>query len=444
MKKHYRKYCMHLAYAIISTSCFVLTSSKALAQEKLSITPELSKQVIEKYNLENFKIYPVISKEVNYYPYIQGQVLTDDYKRELKRLEQYKPAFDLYNTALKTNEEKKEAIIAIINNINVFLDSNEKYDVKEKLLIESQSLADKFDIKVSVTDDRIKLGDFVKTPNSNQPTSTRKILIYEKDKRPSKNDLKTFQSEIQKMKIKEPEKTNDYRSYLESQKELTTIQKTETGRVLSDKLSKKSVYVIAENSVDLTALSGGFTELPESYSLINEDIAYKFVKNELISRSNEYRNQRDEFNGFSIIKKSSTNEIYYVMSNKFIGQLKIELDDIKYKNLGNTEEYKVWKTKYLALLQSAQTNVNTCNAIIKKHTYLNRLGQKKYDSETFTKQEKISFNQNLDSLKEKLNKIEDLEDEPDFLAFYNNKASTVEATRSYSLSSFYSNTSKSY
>ena len=444
MKKHYQKYCRHLTYVIISTSTFLFTT-KTFSQEKLTITPELSKQIIDKYQVQTFKIYPVVIKEIDYKTYDTTQVLTAEYKRELKKLDQYKPAFDLYNNTLKENEEKKEAIKTILQNIDTFLASDEKHDIKEKLLIDSQTLADRYNIKVIAIDERMKLNDFIKTSNNNQQTSTKNILIYEKGKRSSKNDLKTFQTEIQKIKIKEPEKTNDYRWYLESQKELSTIQKTETGKVLSDKISKKSVYVSGETPVELNVLSGDFIKLPDYYILINNEVEYKFVKNELITeKDDDYSTLRGDFDRFPIIKNSMTNELFYVTSNRFIGQLEIEINRANFQNIGNTAEYKTWRTNYLTLLQSAQTNVNACNVIIKKHTYLNRLGQKRYDSTTFTKQEKASFNQNLDSLNEKLRKIGDLEDKRDFLAYYNDKASTAEATKSYALSSFYNSTSRSY
>lgn len=444
MKKHYQKYCRHLTYVIISTSTFLFTT-KTFSQEKLTITPELSKQIINKHQVQTFKIYPVVIKEIDYKTYDTTQVLTAEYKRELKKLDQYKPAFDLYNNTLKENEEKKEAIKTILQNIDTFFTSDEKHDIKEKLLIDSQTLADRYNIKVIAIDERMKLNDFIKTSNNNQQTSTKNILIYEKGKRSSKNDLKTFQTEIQKIKIKEPEKTNDYRWYLESQKELATIQKTETGKTLSDKISKKSVYVIEETPVELNVLSGDFIKLPDYYILINNEVEYKFVKNELITeKDDDYSTLRGDFDRFPIIKNSMTNELFYVTSNRFIGQLEIEINRANFQNIGNTAEYKTWRTNYLTLLQSAQTNVNACNVIINKHTYLNRLGQKRYDSTTFTKQEKASFNQNLDSLNEKLRKIGDLEDKRDFLAYYNDKASNEEAAKSYVLSSFYNSTSRSY
>lgn len=447
MKKHYQKYCMNLTYVIISTSTFLFTS-KAFAQEKITITPELSKQIIEKYQVEPFKIYPVTIKEVEYYPYVDGEILTNQYQIELRRLEKYKPAFDEYNNALKANSEKEQAIKTIFQNIDTFLASDEKYEIKEKLLIESQALADRYEIKVSIDDNRIKLQSFLNTPDTRHNTAStpqRQILIYEKDKRCSKSDLKIFQTEIQKIKISEPEKTNNYKWYLESEKELSTIQKTEIGRVLSDKLSKKSVYVIDEQSVDVNVLSGDFTKLPDNYMLTNKEIPNRFIKNQIFTEKDEnYQNLGGSFDSFPIIKKSGTDELFYIMSDKFIGQLEIVLDAIKYKNLGNTTEYKTWKGKYIGLLQSAQTNVNSCNAIIKKHTYLNRIGQKLYDSDKFTKQEKISFNKNLDSLNEKLNQIGELESERKLLLYYNDKASNEDTLKSYNLSSYYNTTSRCY
>lgn len=214
---------------------------------------------------------------------------------------------------------------------------------------------------------------------------------------------------------------------------------------IEDVENKSITYVMAKNPVDLNVLSGDFIKLPDYYILINKEVEDKFVNNELITEKHEnFSILKGDFDRFSIIKNSNTNQLFYVMSNRFIGQLEVEIDHANFKNMGNSAEYKTWKTKYLTLLQSAQTNVNTCNAIIKKHIYLNRLGQKRYDSDKFTKQEKLTFNKSLDSLNEKLKTIGDLEDKRDFLTFYNNKASNEEATKSYTLSSFYNSMSRSY
>jgi len=457
----YNYYTMKSIIRDFAQVCFALLfliSTKALAQESPSftITPELSKQIVEKYNLEAFKVYPVISKEVEYYPYVDGEIITKDYKYELNRLEQYKPAFDEYNNVLKANSAKREAIQTITKNIDDFLASNEKYEVKEKLLIESQELANKNDIVIQVSDDRIKLSDFLNTPNTNHNIDNsvqRIVFLYQQKKKTTKNDLLIFKNEMMKIKLKEPEETHNYRMYLEVSKDILQVPKTERGRVLSDKVSRKSVYVIQDTPVDLSVLSGDFIELPEKYSIITEDVAGKFVKNELFTRTNEHYNEyerqhrNDEnytFNDFIIIKKSRTNELYYIMSDRFIGQLKLVLEGIAYQNIGNTVEYKVWKGKYLSLLQSAQVNISSCNAIIAKHTFRNMLGEKRYDSSNFSKQEKMTFNKNLDLLKEKLDKIGELAENRDFLSFYNDKASDEDAVKSYAISTYYNTTGRAY
>lgn len=438
---------------IISQVCcalLFLISPKAVSQENPSftITPELSKQVAEKYSLEGFKIYHITSKEVEYYPYVDGQIITAKYKYELKRIEEYKHAYEKYMHNAELVYNKRMAIKKIAENIDVFLDSNEKSDVKERLLVEYQALADKYDIKVtSSVDNRLKLKDFINFPETNRNSTNipeRQILIHQKDKRFNKNDLRIYKDEIQKIKVVDPEMTNNYRMYLEASNNILTILKTETGRILSDEPSKKSVYIIDETPVNLNALSGEFKELSERYSVSLEAVTGKFVKNELFTESNEHHNKFEKVNSFPIIKKSESNEMYYVTSDRFVPQLIIELENINYTNLGNTAEYKTWKAKYVSLQQSAQVNVNSCNAIIKKHTYLNLLGQKRYDSDTFTKQEKVIFNKNLDLLYDKLQQIGDLDDKRDFLAFYNNKASTEEAVNAYKLSTFYTTTSRCY
>ena len=111
------------------------------------------------------------------------------------------------------------------------------------------------------------------------------------------------------------------------------------------------------------------------------------------------------------------------------------------------EKYKIWKTKYFASLKSANTNVNACEAIIKKHTYLNRFREKRYDSDTFTKQEKITFNKNLDALEDKLKSIWELEKEDGYYNYYDYWQKSIpfkESLESVRLGGYLNNTSRCY
>lgn len=125
-------------------------------------------------------------------------------------------------------------------------------------------------------------------------------------------------------------------------------------------------------------------------------------------------------------------------------RLKFEEEKKKYENIGNSLEYKKWKTKYLNLMQSALVNVNTCNSIIKKHTYLNRLHEKKYNSDSFTKQEKILFNKNLDLLENKIKQISELEENRDLYLYFIDNGTIRETTGAYNLSYYLNTTNRCY
>ena len=371
MKKHYQKHCMNLAYAIISISSFLFTT-KTFAQETITITPELSKQVVEKYNLKDFKIYPVTLQEVDYKTYDTAQVLTTEYKSELRRLEQYKPAFDEYNNALKANAEKEDAIKTISQNIDTFSSSDEKYEIKEKLLIESQILADKYNIRVAVDDTRLKFQSFLNTPDTKHNTAStpqRQILVYEKDKRSNKNDLRTYKFEISHYKIVEPEKTHNYRMYLEVSNEILQVQKTETGRVLSDKTIKKSAYMIDEKAINLNTLSGTFTKLEKSYMLALADDEDNYIKNELINTRSHYKSNTTTDN-YPVIKKSDTGELYYLMSREFLTKLKTFNEEKELFEIIHKLGYKVYQTNEAYYESYYYIKSKTCEIRLDSDSYV--------------------------------------------------------------------------
>lgn len=67
-----------------------LISTKALAQEKLQITPDLTKKLIEEHNLGKFNVYPVSYKEVEYHTSDTTIATKKDYKYALEMIEKYK------------------------------------------------------------------------------------------------------------------------------------------------------------------------------------------------------------------------------------------------------------------------------------------------------------------------------------------------------------------
>jgi len=118
--------------------------------------------------------------------------------------------------------------------------------------------------------------------------------------------------------------------------------------------------------------------------------------------------------------------------------------EAEWKAMPTNLKYKQWKVKYEKALSLSQANVNKCEAIIKKHTFKNAFGQKKYDSSDFSQSEKKVFNQNLDLLKKQSDEIGSLESEEKYYYYWNETVSIQKSTWSYRLSSYYNSKSKVY
>lgn len=442
MRKHYLKFCSKTV-CLILTAFLNFTSVKSNAQQKLQITPELSKSIIDKFNIQSFKVYPVTTKEVDYYPYVDGQVNTKSYNSLLEDLARDKSDYDKYRENFVKDSISRLEILSIANSIDEYLSSNEKSDIKDKILIKAQAIADKYNIEIKGEDNSFAARHL--SQYSHESNGTKTFIMHNGKKSSSKRDLEFYKNELLKLKFNQTELSYGAREYLRNKEIETKIQKTELGKVLSDKTSKKLVNVIIETPVDINTLSGEFTLSSDRYSLILEDIPNKFVKNELTNDNERYNEQNFKSELYYIIKKTNSDESYYIMSNDFLSQILNEIERKRYFDMPNTIEYKTWKSKFLSLIQSAESNVNVCKGIIAKHTYKNRFGEKLYDSSTFTSQEKVTFNKNLDTLEIKIKQIRELaENNKDFYDYYNDKATNEESAKFYHLSNFSNTTGHSY
>lgn len=420
----------------------LLISTKSLSQEKIQITPELSKTIIDdKLNVQSFNVYRVTTKEIEYYPYVEAQVNTMEYNSLLGGLAEYKPAYDKYLKDKYNDSIKRSDLRGVVSSIDIYLSSKDKSDIKDEILIKAQAISDKYNIEIKGEN----TGFLAKQVNDYGRMSgeIKTFKLHNGKKSSSKKDIEFYKSELLKMNFQNVELTGGAYRYTRLLEEENAIQKTELGEVLSDKTSKKLVNVIIENPVDISTISGEFTQLPDSYSLILENVENKYVKNEL-TKEFEESNEKVYSKRYNIIKKTNSDESYYIMSDQFLFQIKNEIERKRYLNMSNDAEYKTWKAKYLSLIQSAQTNINTCKAIIAKHTYLNRRGEKMYDSNTFTSQEKITFNKNLDTLELKNKQIRELENNKDLYLYYTDKATFEEIAKSFHLSNFFNTTNYSY
>ena len=99
---------MNQNFKNLLTLFMILNISLIKAQQKSSftITPELSQKVIAaREDIKNVKVYRVITKEVDYYPIVDGEVITNEYRIALDYLKDYKPAYDDYVKAIAYNTE---------------------------------------------------------------------------------------------------------------------------------------------------------------------------------------------------------------------------------------------------------------------------------------------------------------------------------------------------
>lgn len=281
-----------------------LITSKVSAQE-VKITPELSKKTIEEHGVNDFDVFPVKYKEIEYRKLLNGEVMSNYYKQLLDELEEYKPGYDYY--VQQQNDLKK-----CIANIDKFLESDEKYDVKEQYLKEVQSIADKYKITVIGKDDRF-ISKFRARSSYGHDRELKDIQVYAfmDGKRTSKNDAKSFKDGL--IEVMELQSTNEYAiysAYVNLTERLKKVPKTQPGKVLSDEISKRFAYIVEGNSIGIENLSGNFTILAGNFTLQKEDFQDKRVKNELV--------QEGDYKAYPIIQRVGTDEFYYITSNYFL------------------------------------------------------------------------------------------------------------------------------
>lgn len=385
MKNNYQK--------LVALSCLFLTCTNSISQESNSftITLELSKEAIK--NVRMLGIFPASYKEIEYRGYDTAQVPTKEYQHVLKTLENYKPDYDTYINQQKSNSEKRKAIEQIVKNIDKFLDSDEKTAVKEQYLTEAQKIADENEIQISTTKETSllkHLANKVESKYGNSNPNERTLRLRNGDKNASKGDIKLYREQIQSIKFEEPQKTYNYKQYVELLDGSSDMKKTETGKVLSDKISKKSAFVISENSVNIDQFAGTFTEMPKKYMLALSDIEGHFVKNELVSDLQGYNNTGKLTEPFSLIKKEGTEEYYYIVSDTYLSALSGSQDKQELLNMIHKLGYKEYKSSTDRYDENLYIKSKTCEIKLDNQTYQKLKANPNYIANLDTDQAKIS------------------------------------------------------
>lgn len=119
----------------------------------------------------------------------------------------------------------------------------------------------------------------------------------------------------------------------------------------------------------------------------------------------------------------------------------------KYNEIGKSIEYKNWKIKYFSIINAADANILIINNLEKKYSFRNNFGNKVFDPRSFTKQDIMTYNKNLDAIEKKLKAISELqktENNESFLKFYENSSlhNSNNGIELYSLAQYSNNHSK--
>lgn len=297
----------------------ILIASNSFAQQDVSfvINSDANKEIYGD-RTPNFKVYHGTKKEIDYHPYIDGQVNTNEYNLLLERMKEYKPAYDEYKKKVSTDSIFKADLKTICEKINLYLSSNEKSDIKEQYLIQAQSIANSH--KLEITGDNTsffakKLNDYGQTKNE-----AKTFKLYDGKKVGSKKDIEFYKSEIEKIKVPDIKVSHEAKNYIELLEKEKKIQKTEPGKALSSETLKRTSFII-DNEIEITSLSGEFQELPNKYMLALRDIENKFVKDELTNDTKGYYNTGGLTKEYSLIKKTNSDDYYYIMSDDYLSTL---------------------------------------------------------------------------------------------------------------------------
>lgn len=116
-----------------------------------------------------------------------------------------------------------------------------------------------------------------------------------------------------------------------------------------------------------------------------------------------------------------------------------KLREAEYKTMPTNPSYLAWKSKYESALSQSQKNKDRCEALIIKNRYRNAFGQYMYDPSDFSQADRKAFITNIESMGVQHEKIRELENEKEYLGYWNNKHDMKKSTQSYSLSMYYNN-----
>ncbi|GEM_PF-3092840 len=153
------------------------------------------------------------------------------------------------------------------------------------------------------------------------------------------------------------------------------------------------------------------------------------------------KKEEDEKALIAKIKEDEKNEILKKEKDLAIAKKMAIEEEEKLKNFKNNTKYIEWKSIYLSKIQKGKILMNKATQIRKKYIYTNRLGNKVFQIDNFSAQDKNSYLKTIEDLSDLLSSISELNYE--YGSNYENYYNSVEvsydhrATELFKISQFY-------
>lgn len=387
--------------------CYKLKANKSRLNDRIDLLFKNNKIDENKYNEYKKRIEN------------EEDILVKNYKDEIDfEISEMKKFCEtnIVNLYYTSQEKKIEYILQKIQQDFSSLANHEKKYLETKPIYKPKSLPNNgSDVSWSIED----YDDFVKSETENCPNllTVKKTEAQEKlDRAINKLKSDKYKNELNKISVNE----NEFKQSINNLKD-DFEKEIESLKDFCEKQIEKNTKYRDEWVAYLKAKP------------IYDNIANEISKAKLEAEE-ENRKKRVEFDEAEKVKKNKIAE---------------ELYKAKTMEILNSTEYKNWKTKYLSIIKSADANILIMNNLEKKYSFRNNFGNLVWDSNSFTKQDKITYNKNYDAIAEKLNSIKELQkigDNEKYLNYYENSviSSKTNGIELYSLSQYYSTHERLY
>ncbi|GAK99685.1 hypothetical protein JCM19314_3730 [Nonlabens ulvanivorans] len=408
---------------------FSFVSFALFAQSHYELTPTRTKEAMVKETYQP-KIYKLENVGIKTVRYDTVQVKNPRYIELTEAIEDKRKAMIDARTKFEKSNKVQTWKNGIYQNINAFKSQSGSFKKKKQLLIDAQSFADS-----------LGLNWFIYPRSFSEKIEHKKMRVEGSLDR----HLTQYSNEL----FRQVGESRDFddSSYRRDIKELENLLSSTPNT--TDKLQessttgKRSALLVNGKIEDISSLSGTFHYTSYNDIVVFEEDFDKYAKNEVVNKNDIW------VGGYSkhtitlgdLMVNDDTGEQYLAPSG-FLFNYGVDTMEKTMAEMASNPDYIIWKRDYENALRESQSNIDKCEAIIKKHTFKNAFGEKIYDSSDFSENEKNTFNKNLESISNRRRVIRELEDNSEYYNFWVDSVSEERASWSYSIAVYFRSKSK--